>query len=72
MLMQVSSPYSAQHDSVAGRDSAPAHTQIEDFEFTELLFVKSSRMGKRWLIFSCFFKVRASATVFMLDKARHV
>lgn len=33
-------------------------THAEDFEFSELNFVKSSRMSKRWLLFSClFFKV---------------
>lgn len=32
----------------------------EDFEFGELNFVKSSRMSKRWLLFTCFFKVCAT------------
>ncbi|KAL3159675.1 hypothetical protein ABBQ38_010082 [Trebouxia sp. C0009 RCD-2024] len=30
-------------------------THAEDFEFSELNFVKSSRMSKRWLLFSCLF-----------------
>ncbi|DBA86232.1 hypothetical protein WJX77_001095 [Trebouxia sp. C0004] len=46
---------SAQPES-AYLDPAIQKVYTEDFKFTELNFVKSSRMSKRWLLFSCFIK----------------
>lgn len=36
--------------------SGEERTMTEDFEFPDLKFIKSSRMTKRWLLFS--FKIR--------------
>ena len=33
------------------------HLHLEDFKFTELKWAKSSRMSKRWLMFSLRIKV---------------
>eukprot|EP00884_Botryococcus_braunii_P021903 jgi/Botrbrau1/8397/Bobra.0237s0018.1 len=39
-------------DQPGGPDGEPV-TLVEEFEFVDLKFVKSSRMNKRWLVFSC-------------------
>jgi len=49
--------FTAAQPESAFPDPAAQKVHIEDFEFTELSFVKSSRMSKRWLLFSCFVKV---------------
>lgn len=57
-LMQVPSLFTAAQQESMYQDPAAQKVHIEDFEFTELNFVKSSRMSKRWLLFSCFIQVR--------------
>ena len=56
--MQVPSLFTAAQQESMYQDPAAQKVHIEDFEFTELNFVKSSRMSKRWLLFSCFIQVR--------------
>lgn len=55
-------PWGYAQDSMAGRQLQAVQTHMEDFEFTELLFVKSSRMSKRWLVFSCTIMVRHASS----------
>ncbi len=53
--MQAGTPQSHQDDNPAATS-----TIVEDFEFSELKYVKSSRMNKRWLVFSCKIEVCGS------------
>lgn len=40
------------------------HLHLEDFKFTDLKWAKSSRMSKRWLVFSLRIKVHTPTTPF--------
>ena len=40
------------------RQEAQEHLHLEDFKFPDLKWAKSSRMSKRWIIFSLRIKVR--------------
>ncbi len=40
------------------RPEAQEHLHLEDFKFPDLKWAKSSRMSKRWIIFSLRIKVR--------------
>jgi hypothetical protein len=40
------------------RPEAQEHLHLEDFKFPDLKWAKSSRMSKRWIIFSLRVKVR--------------
>ena len=55
--MQVPAVFMAAQPESGFPDPAAHNVHTEDFEFRELNFVKSSRMSKRWLLFSCFIKV---------------
>ena len=43
---------------LAGKQSTSEHLHLEDFKFTDLKWAKSSRMSKRWLVFSLRVKVQ--------------
>lgn len=52
---------------LAGKQSTTEHLHLEDFKFTDLKWAKSSRMSKRWLVFSLRVKVQTTnLTPFLL------
>ena len=44
-----------------GSGNEPEQVHLEDFKFAELKWAKSSRMSKRWLVFTCRVQARAAA-----------
>ena len=44
-----------------GSGNEPEQVHLEDFKFAELKWAKSSRMSKRWLVFTCRIQARAAA-----------
>ena len=42
-----------------GGGSEPEQVHLEDFKFADLKWAKSSRMSKRWLVFTCRVQARA-------------
>ena len=42
-----------------GGGSEPEQVHLEDFKFADLKWAKSSRMSKRWLVFTCRIQARA-------------
>ena len=58
--LQVPTAFTAAEKQSQLADPDAHQMYAEDFEFSELNFVKSSRMSKRWLLFTCFFKVHTT------------